>query len=431
MVSQLIFSCLVLVALAGFGINSGKLVRNIRMGRPVNRRDQGWRRLGVMLRVAFGQSKMNVHIVPAMLHLIVYIGFLVVNIEVLEILLDGILGKHRVFHGFGLYYDLLIGSFEVFAILVWLACIAFLIRRNIYRIKRFNGIEMNNGAKGDANAILIMEVLLMSAFLLMNAADFKLQLLGDAHYPLAGTFPVSRNLLALLPETAGSLRIIERICWWFHITGILIFLNYLPYSKHMHIFLAFPNTFFSKLGAMGALNNMDSITNEVKSALIPTYMPVEMEPSSFGARDVADLSWVNLLNAYSCTQCGRCTAACPANLTGKILSPRKVMMDTRQRSSELGEAVSRNGKGYHDGKHLLDDYISREEIWACTSCNACVQACPVNIDPLSIILELRRYVVMEESAAPAALNAVMGNIENNGAPWKFSPADRFNWADDE
>ena len=419
-----------ILAITLFSFNILKVISNIKIGSKVNRSDQPRKRFYTMLRVALGQSKMNVRLVPAALHLVVYVGFIVVNIEVLEIILDGVLGKHRIFGGLGPAYNFLIATFEVFALLVWVACVVFLIRRNFLKISRFSGQELKGWPQGDANAILISEILLMSAFLIMNAADLKLQSAGAPHYSLAGNFPVSGYLTSLLPEGINSLVTLERVCWWFHITGILIFLNYLPYSKHLHIFLAFPNTYYSKLGPIGAMDNMDSITNEVRSALIPTYLPIEMEPSSFGAKDVSELSRLNLLNAYSCTECGRCTDSCPANITGRKLSPRKIMMDTRDRVTEVGKNFGIHGAGYQDGKSLLDDYITREEIWACTSCNACVEACPVNIDPLAIIMAMRRYIVMEESLAPTALNSVMANIENNQAPWKFSPSDRMNWADE-
>ena len=428
MLSQILFSTVTLAAVVLFAINLRKIIRNIRLGRNTDRSDQPWKRLMLMVRVALGQSKMAVHPIPATLHLIVYVGFIVVNIEVLEILIDGIWGTHRVFQGLGLFYNILIGSFEVFAFTVWLSCIIFLVRRTVIRLKRFNGIEMTLWPKSDANIILITEICLMTAFIIMDAADLKLQALGAVHYSKAGTFPISGFITDCLPASGTALYYLERGCWWFHIMGILAFLNYLPYSKHMHIFFAFPNTYFSNLNPAGAMTNMPSITNEVKQMLVPGYVPAEMETSRFGAKDVTDLSWVNLLNAYTCTECGRCTSVCPANITGNLLSPRKIMMDTRDRITETGKNIDQHGAGYSDGKSLLDDYISREEIWACTSCNACVQECPVNINPLSIIMELRRFAVMEESQAPASLQTMMGNIENNQAPWKFSPEDRLNWA---
>ncbi|GGI24314.1 Fe-S oxidoreductase [Pedobacter mendelii] len=382
-----------------------------------------------MMRVAFGQSKMVVRPIPAFLHFFVYVGFVIINIEVLEIMIDGLFGTHRIFHGLGGLYDFLIGSFEILALTVWLACVAFMVRRNVMKLKRFSGIEMTAWPKSDANYILVTEILLMTAFLLMNAADAKLQTLGATHYISAGSFPVSQYLMDLLPNHESALIILERSCWWFHIAGILAFLNYLPHSKHFHILFAFPNTYFSNLEPIGEFTNMASVTNEVKAMLDPSFIPAETEPGKFGAKDVKDLSWVNLMNAYTCTECGRCTSVCPANITGKLLSPRKIMMDTRDRITEVGKNIDKHGAEHQDGKSLLDDYITREEIWACTSCNACVEACPVNIDPLQIIMELRRYAVMEESQAPASVNAMMGNIENNQAPWKYSPADRFNWAE--
>ncbi len=430
MVSQIIFVILAIAGTALFTFNARKVIRNIKLGKAVNRSDRPSERWMTMLKVAFGQTKMAVRPVPFFLHLVVYLGFVIINLEVLEIVIDGIFGTHRIFAGLGGFYNFLIGSFELLAAGVWLACAIFLIRRNVIKVKRFSGVEMKNWPKSDANYILITEILLMTAFLTMNAADAKLQALGAAHYIEAGAFPISTWLQNLLPNNVNSLIFIERFCWWFHIVGIFAFLNYLPYSKHFHIMLAFPNTYFSKLTPKGQFSNMDSVTNEVKAMLDPSFVPAETAPGKFGAKDVQDLTWVNLLNAYTCTECGRCTSVCPANITGKLLSPRKIMMDTRDRMEEVGKNIDKHGSEHQDGKSLLDDYITREEIWACTSCNACVEACPVNIDPLEIIMELRRYAVMEESVAPASINAMLGNVENNGAPWKYSPADRFNWTEE-
>ena len=430
MVAQILFLVITLAAIALFTFNFRKIIRNIRLGKSADRSDQPQKRLMTMLRVAFGQSKMVVRPIPAFLHFFVYIGFIIINIEVLEIMIDGLFGTHRIFNGLGGLYNFLIGSFEILALTVWVSCVIFLIRRNVLKLKRFKGVEMTNWPKSDANYILIVEILLMSAFLLMNAADAKLQILGANHYTVAGYFPVSQYLMNLLPSSEGALVMIERGCWWFHIIGILAFLNYLPYSKHFHILFAFPNTYFSNLEPKGEFTNMASVTNEVKAMLDPSFVPAETEAGKFGAKDATDLTWVNLMNAYTCTECGRCTSVCPANITGKLLSPRKIMMDTRDRIEEIGKNMDKNGPEHQDGKALLDDYITREEIWACTSCNACVEACPVNIDPLQIITELRRYAVMEESQAPASINAMLGNIENNQAPWKYSPADRFNWANE-
>jgi len=430
MVAQIIFLVITLAAIVLFTFNSRKIIRNIRLGGPADRSDQPQKRLMTMLRVAFGQSKMVVRPIPAFLHFFVYIGFVIINIEVVEIMIDGLFGTHRIFHGLGGLYDFLIASFEILALTVWVACVIFLIRRNVLKLKRFTGVEMTSWPKSDANYILITEILLMTAFLMMNAADLKLQVLGSAHYTTAGAFPISQYLINLLPSSESALVAIERGCWWFHIIGILAFLNYLPYSKHFHILFAFPNTYFSNLEPKGEFTNMASVTNEVKAMLDPSFVPAEAEAGKFGAKDATDLSWVNLMNAYTCTECGRCTDSCPANITGKLLSPRKIMMDTRDRISEIGKNIDKHGAEYQDGKSLLDDYISREEIWACTSCNACVQACPVNIDPLQIIMELRRFAVMEESKAPGSINNMLGNIENNQAPWKYSPADRFNWANE-
>jgi len=429
MVAQILFLIFTLAAIALFTVNFRKIIRNIRLGKAVDRTDQPQKRLLTMIKVAFGQSKMVVRPIPAFLHFFVYVGFVIINIEVLEIMIDGIFGTHRVFNGLGGLYNFLIGSFEILALTVLLSCAIFLIRRNVLKLKRFIGTEMTAWPKSDANYILIVEILLMSAFLLMNAADAKLQTLGVGHYVTAGAFPVSQYLNGLLPSSESALIMLERGCWWFHILGILAFLNYLPYSKHFHILFAFPNTYFSNLEPKGEFTNMPSVTNEVKAMLDPSIVPAETEPGKFGAKDVTDLTWVNLMNAYTCTECGRCTSVCPANITGKLLSPRKIMMDTRDRITEVGKNIDKHGAEHQDGKSLLDNYITREEIWACTSCNACVEACPVNIDPLQIIMELRRFAVMEESQAPASINAMMGNIEKNQAPWKYAPSDRFNWAE--
>lgn len=429
MIAQLIFIAIAIAAMGFFAFNVRKVIRNIKIGRSQSRNDQPAKRWLTMLKVAFGQTKMAKRPVPFLLHLVVYLGFVIINLEVLEIVIDGAFGTHRVFAGFGGFYNFLIGSFEWLAFGVWLACAIFLVRRNIIKLKRFTGIEMNSWPKSDANYILFSEILLMTAFLLMNAADFKLQALNESHYITAGAFPISSYLSAILPADANTLVLIERSCWWFHIIGIFAFLNYLPYSKHFHIIFAFPNTYFSNLEPKGEFTNMASVTNEVKAMLDPSFVPAAAAPEKFGAKDVQDLTWINLMNAYTCTECGRCTAVCPANITGKLLSPRKIMMDTRDRMEEVGKNIEKHGADHQDGKALLDDYITREEIWACTSCNACTEACPINIDPLAIIVELRRFAVMEESVAPASINAMLGNVENNGAPWKYSPADRLNWAE--
>ncbi len=430
MAGQIIFLLILIAAIVLFSFNVRKIVANITMGRKLDRSDRSAERWMTMLKVAFGQTKMAKRPVPFVLHFLVYAGFIIINIEVLEIIIDGLFGTHRVFAPLlGGLYSFLIGSFEILAISVLLACAIFLVRRNILNMKRFRGVEMTSWPRSDANYILITEILLMAAFLTMNAADYQLQLLNAAHYVQAGSFPVSSLISPLLPSSESSLIMIERGMWWFHIIGILAFLNYLPYSKHLHIVLAFPNTYYSNLNPKGKFTNMASVTNEVKAMLDPSFTPeVIADAGKFGAKDVTDLTWKNLMEAYTCTECGRCTSVCPANITGKLLSPRKIMMDTRDRAEELGAHVRKNGKDSHDGKSLIDTYITREEIWACTTCNACTEACPVNIDPLNIIVELRRFAVMEESQAPASVNAMFGNTENNGAPWKYSPADRFNWS---
>ncbi|MRX48111.1 4Fe-4S dicluster domain-containing protein [Pedobacter puniceum] len=429
MLAQIIFILAFTLAIVAFTISIRKIIRNINLGKDINRTDHQAERWKNMLKVALGQSKMTARPVAGIMHILVYVGFIIINIEVLEIIIDGVFGTHRVFSFLGGFYNFLIASFEILALLVLLGVFVFLARRLVLQLKRFSGVEMTAWPKSDAIYILVIEVLLMSAFLTMNAADYKLQQAGASHYTLAGSFPVSQFILPLLPTDINTLIFIERFCWWFHILGILAFLNYLPFSKHFHIILAFPNTWYAKLAPKGEFNNMETVSHEVKAMLNPSYTPPAIEANNkFGAKDVQDLNWVQLMNAYTCTECGRCTSSCPANITGKLLSPRKIMMDTRDRMEEIGRNIDKHGKDYHDGKSLLDDYISREEIWACTTCNACVEACPVNIDPLSIILDLRRYAVMEESNVTGSLNAMFSNIENNGAPWKYSPADRFNWA---
>lgn len=429
MIAQLVFTLVFLIAVTLFTIQVRKIIRNINLGRDVCRNDQPAKRWGVMAKVALGQSKMVVRPVAGIMHIFVYAGFVIINLEVLEIIIDGVFGTHRIFSFLGGFYSVLIASFEILALLVLVGVFVFLARRLVLQLKRFSGVEMTSWPKSDAIYILIIEVLLMSAFLTMNAADYKLQLLGYGHYILAGSFPVSNLITSILPANAETLVVIERACWWFHILGILAFLNYLPFSKHFHIILAFPNTWYSNLNPKGQFANMQSVSNEVKAMLDPSFTPAPADPNAkFGAKDVKDLNWVQLMNAYTCTECGRCTSVCPANITGKLLSPRKIMMDTRDRLDEYGEGVAKQGRDFDDGKSLLDNYISREEIWACTSCNACVEACPVNIDPLSIIVDLRRYAVMEESNVTGSLNAMFSNVENNGAPWKYAPADRLNWA---
>lgn len=430
MIAQLLFLIILAAAVYLFSRNVGKIRRNILLGKDINRSDQPAKRWKTMAKVALGQSKMGKRPVAAILHLFVYLGFVIINIEILEIMIDGLFGSHRVFsRPLGSLYGLLIGGFEILALLVLVSCLVFLARRNILKLKRFRGLEMTEWPRSDANFILLVEILLMSAFLTMNAADYKLQALHFAHYISAGSFPVSALIAPFLPNNPNSLVLIERSCWWFHIIGILAFLNYLPYSKHFHILLAFPNTYYSKLTPKGQFSNMASVTNEVKAMVDPTFVPEVMEPGRFGAKDATDLTWKNLMDAYTCTECGRCTSVCPANMTGKLLSPRKIMMDTRDRITEIGKNIDQHGNDFEDNKTLLDNYISREELWACTTCNACTEACPINIDPISIIMQMRQFIVMEESQAPASLNNMFGNIENNGAPWKYSNAERLNWAE--
>jgi len=432
---NILFCCLFFFAIFLFSKNVKKIYRNINLGINIDRTDNKKIRFAQMLRVAFGQSKMIDKPIVGLLHIIVYVGFLVINIELLEIIVDGILGTHRVFAPFlGSFYNFLIGFFEIFALLVIVSVIIFWLRRNVINIKRFLSAEMKGWPKNDGNIILYVEIILMLLFLTMNGADLWIQQNApDYNYIKAGSFPVSQFLLPLFDGISSNIVfIIERVAWWLHIIGILCFLNYLYYSKHLHIILAFPNTYFANLNPKGKFSNLESVTNEVKMMLDPNADPfaasTSQEIAKFGASDVFDLNKVQLLNAYTCTECGRCTSECPANLTGKKLSPRKIMMDTRDRLEEVGRNIDLNKGDYKsDGKELLNDYISKEELWACTSCNACVEACPIGIDPLSIIMDMRRYLVMEKSDAPSELNNMMSNIENNGAPWPFNQMDKLNW----
>ncbi len=428
--AQLIFVLFLAAGSWFFARNAMKIRRNILLGVPINRSDNITERMLTMLKVAFGQTKMVVRPVAGIMHFVIYAGFVIINIEVLEIIIDGIFGTHRVFAPFlGGFYNFLIGSFEWLAFGVLAVCVVFLSRRNILKLKRFSGTEMTIWPKSDANYILIIEILLMSAFLTMNGADLKLQEAGAEHYITAGAFPISSIIAGWLTSNVDSLIFIERFCWWFHIIGILAFLNYLPYSKHFHILLAFPATYYSNLKPKGRFTNPESIQNEIKAMMDTSFVPpVSETPIRFGAKDVHDLSWKSLMDAYSCTECGRCTSQCPANMTGKLLSPRKILMDTRDRLTEVGNNIEKHGKDFNDNKSLLYDYISTEELWACTTCNACTEACPINLDPLAVIVDLRRYLVLEESKSPQSLNAMFNNVENNGAPWQFSPADRLNWA---
>ena len=433
-IPNILFLILLLIGSGFFIKNSKKIIRNIKLGHKVDASDHKKERWINVLRIALGQSKIVVRPIAGILHVVVYVGFVIINIEVLEIIIDGLFGTHRIFSGLGTLYNILIASFELLAFLVLVSVIIFWIRRNIKRIKRFLSPEMKGWPKNDANIILYFEMVLMSLFLIMNATDLQLQILGAEHYTKAGSFPISSFLLPLFENLSqNSLIILERSAWWLHITGIFIFLNYLYFSKHLHILLAFPNVYYGSVSPKGKFKNLESVTNEVKLMMDPTADPFAAPaegvsvPAKFGASDVLDLSRTQLLNAYTCTECGRCTSNCPASQTGKKLSPRKIMMDTRDRLEEIGKNIDINGVFIPDNKQLLGDYITKEELWACTTCNACVEACPVSIDPLSIIMDMRQYLVMEQSAAPNELNVAMTNIENNGAPWPYNQMDRLNW----
>ena len=428
---QILFLALALFSVWLFNKNASQIKRNIFLGLPEDLSDNPSARWKNLFLLALGQKKMFKNPLVALMHLVVYAGFIIINLEVLEIVLDGFLGTHRLFVPYlGFLYNWLLNAFEFLAVLVIIVCAIFLIRRNILKLKRFASKDLNGWPRSDANYILFTEIVLMSLFLTMNACDLTLQSHGSEHYHQTGTFFFSGMISPLFAGLGdGSLVAIERTCWWLHIIGIFAFLNYLPYSKHLHILLAFPNAYYARLEPVGKMKNMPAVQNEVLYAMQPELAPTDAPPPArFGAKDVFDLSWKSLLDAYSCTECGRCTAACPANMTGKLLSPRKIMMSTRDRLEVVGKNINQNKSFVDDQKSLLHDYISVEELRACTTCNACVDACPVSISPLNIIIELRRSLIMEESNAPQEWNGTFSNIENNFAPWKFSPDDRDLWA---
>jgi len=434
MISSILFSLILIFSILLFIRNCRKLYRNINLGKNIDRSDKSNLRFKKMFRLAFGQSKMFDKPLVGILHFIVYVAFVLINIELLEIILDGVLGTHRVLAPvLGNFYNFLIAFFELLAIAVIVCVILFWIRRNLLKIRRFISNDLKGWPKNDANYILYIEVILMFLFLNMNATDQVLQNAGYSYYGDYGTYPISLYLVPVYENLElSSIFIIERVSWWLHILGILFFLNYLYYSKHLHILLAFPNTYFSNINSGGGLDNLDSVYKEVKAMLDPKVDPYSTNNTNqqfqkFGADDVFDLNWFQLLNSYTCTECGRCSSECPANQTGKILSPRSIMMKTRDRLEEVGKNIDKNKAFKDDGKKLLNDYITKEELWACTTCNACVESCPIGIDPLSIIIDLRRYMVMEESSAPKEINNMMNNLENNGAPWPFNQQDRLNW----
>jgi heterodisulfide reductase subunit C len=430
---QIFFILLTGAAILLFAKKAAEIYRNINLGREEDIRNNKSERWKNVLLLALGQKKMFRYPLVGIMHFVIYAGFIIINIEVLEIVLDGIFGTHRLFAStLGSFYTFIIDFFEILALAVLLACVIFLIRRNVLKLKRFMKHELDGWPRTDANLILITEIILMTLFLTMNSADRALQLQGNEHYLNHGNFIFSGFLAPfMLGGSSQQLIVLERTCWWLHITGIFAFLNYLPYSKHFHILLAFPNAYYMPLRPKGEIANMESVEKEVQYMFKPELVPANAEAQTpvtrFGAKDIFDLSWKSLLDAYTCTECGRCTASCPANITGKLLNPRKIMMDTRDRMEEVGKNIRQNKTFQEDGKTLLHNYITTEELRACTTCNACVEECPVSINPLTIIIELRRSLVMEESNAPPEWNTMFGNIENNFAPWKFSPDDREKW----
>ena len=431
-IGPLIFLALLIVTVTLFARNIGKIVRNIRLGQDINLSDNPRARWQQMALFALGQRQMFNRPVSGIMHLFVYVGFVLINIEIVEIIIDGLTGSHRVFEPYiGAAYNEFISFFEILAFTVLLGCVVFLIRRNLLHIKRFETREMTRWPKLDANIILWAEIVLMIAILVMNGSDLALQRQGHPHYPQTGTFLISGLIAPLFSGmTTGNLVILERTAWWAHIVGIFAFLNYIPYSKHLHIFLAFPNTYFAPLEKKGKIRNMPAVQAEVQSMLFETNDSDQDPPERFGAKDAPDLHWKNILDAYACTECGRCTDACPANMTGKLLSPRKIMMDTRDRMEELGSQMNGSQSLPDDGKSLLGDYITNEELNACTTCNACVEACPVSINPLDIIMQMRRYNSMEAANTPSQWNNMFNNVENNASPWAYPAEDRMNWADD-
>ena len=437
MISSIIFTIIFIISGTFFFINAKKIRRNILLGKDISINDNKIERLKTMLLVAFGQKKMFNRPIPAILHLFLYVAFVITQIELIEIIFDGISGSHRAFRpALGSFYTFMVSLIEVLSVLAFIGTIAFLARRNLLKIPRLVKNELNGWPKLDANLILIAEIVLICFIFMMNGADEVLYSKGFSHAtPLndnSFNFSISKYIGPLLyggmPE--AGLHMIERIGWWGHLCMVFAFLNYLPFSKHLHVILAFPNTYFSNLKSKGSFTNLFEVTDVVKPNFDTAYQPV-LDPNAaikFGVKEVTDLTWKNLLDAYSCTECGRCTSVCPQNITGKTLSPRKIMMDTRDRLVEVGKNIDANkGTFVDDGKTLLGDYISSEEIWACNTCNACVQECPINIDPLSIIVGMRQQLVLEQSSAPTELNGMFSNLENNGAPWQFSPADRANW----
>jgi heterodisulfide reductase subunit C len=429
---QILFLIALVIAIYLFSKRINGIKRNILLGIPEELNDQPEKRWKNVFLLALGQKKMFKNPLVAVLHFIIYAGFIIINIEVLEILIDGLFGTHRLFNTFiPSLYTYLINIFEFLAAGVVLVCIIFLYRRNVKYLWRFKHGDLKGWPTSDANLILVTEILLMGLFLSMNAADTLLQNRGHAYYAEhpTGNFFISALIQPVFNGFSDSTLVnIERSAWWLHILGIFAFLNYLPWSKHLHILLAFPNAYFARLTPQGQFKNMPAIQQEVKYAFQPELASDASNTGAlkFGASDINELSWKNILDAYSCTECGRCSSACPASQTGKLLSPRSIMMKTRDRTEEIGKRLDK-GLEIQDGKALLHDYITEEELRACTTCNACVEECPVSISPVDIIIQLRRYLVMEKSSSPQEWTMMFGNIENNFAPLKFSPTDRANW----
>ncbi len=429
MSKQIIFIIVVAITLGVFSYTTARVASYFKLTKPFPIGDF-WKRFVIMMKVAIGQTKIFRFPVVGFLHAMVFWGFILICIGSLEIILDGIFGVERIFSFMGRFYNLIIGLGDFFGWFIFLAILIFLGRRLFLNITRFKGIEMKPISKIDANIALTIILLLMVSLIGMNAFYLGLQ-----HEHIEGWYPISQYLVPLLDNMdTGKIHFWYEFNWWVHIVLVFVFANILPYSKHFHVFMSVPNVFLSRLEPLGYIPNMPNITEEVKLMMDPDAAfeePAESdEPERFGVLDAEDVNWKNYLDSLSCTECGRCTSVCPANITGKKLSPRKVMINLRARMKEKGPGMVKEGKTFSDNKSLIRDYISEEELWACTTCNACAMECPININHPTLIIDMRRYLVMEESSAPAMLNTMFSNIENNGAPWQYSPEDRMVWAED-